>query len=61
MAEAALQLAFLVGLVLEDRHLRRMAEDRQTEAARQPSLACLLDEEQIIAEGKLKVDHDHLS
>ena len=50
-----MQLAFLAAAVLEDSHLRKMAGDRQAEAARQPSLACLLDEEQIAAEGAQKL------
>ncbi len=52
LAEATLQLAFLAAAVFEDRHLRGAANERLAEATRQPSLACLLDDEQILAEGE---------
>ena len=62
LAGAVLQLAFLTAAVLEDCHLRRIAGNRRTEADRQPSLACLLDQEQILAEGGQKlISHTMLS
>lgn len=53
LAQEIFQLAFLAAIILEDRHLRRLKAESLAEAARQPSLACLLDMEQAIAEGRL--------
>lgn len=49
---AASHLAFLAAAFVEAHHLRRLARERLMEAARLPSLACLLNAEQELAEGK---------
>ena len=53
VAEAGLQLLFLVLAVLDEWYMRRARQSRRVVAARMPSLACMLDVEEQLAAGGL--------
>ena len=51
LASMALQLGFVMTALAEASHLRKVAQERALDAASLPSLACLLDAEEELAEG----------
>ena len=55
MAAAMLQFTFWVAACFEAHHLQKVARERAADAARMPSLACLLDAERLPPEG---ITHD---
>jgi hypothetical protein len=52
VAEAGLQLVFVLLAVLDESYLRKARVTRRMEAARMPSLACLLNIEEELAAGE---------